>query len=79
MMRRMKMNNIIKCDFHRTERRKEMKEIENKVAQLMQSLYTSLDFTDIDITSIEEVNKLDKKYTELLKEENEWGHLKWGK
>ena len=75
----MKMNNIIKCDFHRTERRKEMKEIENKVAQLMQSLYTSLDFTDIDITSIEEVNKLDKKYTELLKEENEWGHLKWGK
>lgn len=73
------MNNIIKCDFHRTERRKEMKEIENKVAQLMQSLYTSLDFTDIDITSIEEVNKLDKKYTELLKEENEWGHLKWGK
>lgn len=73
------MNNIIKCDFHRTERRKEMREIENKVAQLIQSLYTSLDFEDTDITSIEEVNKLDKRYTELLKEENEWGQLKWGK
>lgn len=73
------MNNIIKCDFHRTERRKEMQEIEAKMVKLINSLYDSVNLENADIDAIAEMNKLDIRYAELEKEEKEWGHVKWAK
>lgn len=75
----MKMNNIIKCDFRRTERRKEMREIEEKMTQLIQVFYESVNLEEQDINAINEINQLDIRYAQLKKEEEEWGMLKWGK
>lgn len=73
------MSNVIRCDFRRTERRKEMTNIELKVADLMKTFYNSLDMEDEDIATIEEINRLDKQYSKLVEEEREWGQEKWWK
>ena len=65
----MKMNNIIKCDFRRTERRKEMREIEEKMTQLIQVFYESVNLEEQDINAINEINQLDIRYAQLKKEE----------
>lgn len=70
---------VIKCDFNRSGRRSEMAEIELRTTELMQSLYNSFEFSDIDVTALEEITKLDKRYAELLKEEKELGLLRYGK
>lgn len=72
-------DNIIRCDFNRSGRRAEMAEIELKAAKLMQSLYNSSNFTNDNIAALEEISKLDTRYAELLKEEEELGLLKYGK
>ena len=62
------MNNIIKCDFRRTERRKEMREIEEKMTQLIQVFYESVNLEEQDINAINEINQLDIRYAQLKKE-----------
>lgn len=72
------MNNIIRCDFRRTERRKEMREIEQRLQEILKLVMSSDEAANDKELSLEAF-QLDMKYAQLEKEEKEWGNLKWGK
>ena len=74
-------NNIILCDFRRTERRKRMEEIPIEIQALAYE-------QEIDLTNLIESNKffmqkkplqLQNEYADLCEEEQLWGECKYWK
>ena len=71
----MEKNNVILCDFRRTERYKRMNEISKIFNDTMQNVWTE---GKCDISN-KELYELEKEYNNLLKEENLWGGCKYWK
>lgn len=71
----MEKNNVILCDFRRTERHKRMNEISKIFNDTIQTVRTE---GQCDISN-EELYELEKEYNVLLKEENFWGGCKYWK
>lgn len=71
----MEKNNVILCDFRRTERHKRMNEISKIFNDAMQNVWIE---GQCDISN-KELYKLEKEYNNLLKEENLWGGCKYWK
>lgn len=69
------MNNIILCDFKRTQRHNRMNEINKIFNDTMQTIWLE---GQCDISN-EELYKLEKEYNILLTEENFWGGCKYWK
>ena len=70
-------NNIILCDFRRTERRKRINEISKIFNDVMQSVWEEKD-GEYKISN-EELYKLEKEYNTLLKEESFYEKCKYWK
>lgn len=70
-------NNIILCDFRRTERRKRITEISKIFNDVMQSVWEEED-GEYKISN-EELYKLEKEYNALLKEESFYEKCKYWK
>ena len=71
----MEKNNVILCDFRRTERHKRMNEISKIFNDVMQNVWIE---GQCDISN-KELYKLEKEYNNLVKEENLWGGCKYWK
>jgi t-SNARE complex subunit (syntaxin) len=66
------MGKVIYCDFRRTERRKEIVEIEKTMQNMVDAFENHPDEIE-DTDYINVTDKLVKKYYALLREEEEWG------
>ena len=69
------MGKVILCDFKRTARHNRMNEINQIFNNTMQTIWME---GQCDISD-EELYKLEKEYSILLKEENFWGGCKYWK
>lgn len=73
----MEKNNVILCDFRRTERHKRINEISKIFNDVMQSMWEEKD-GEYKISN-EELYKLEREYNTLLKEENFYEKCKYWK
>ncbi|MGN0992954.1 MAG: hypothetical protein ACI4PE_03445 [Bacilli bacterium] len=72
-------NNIIYCDFRRTERRKELQRIEQIFSEIIQKFQDTNFNDEMELISDEEFYKLQQIYGNLINEEKEWGGCKYWK